>query len=214
MSPNVTANARGTERDVAASVHAALRDRLAAWVGRPLAQSDFLVGEHGKPRLAMPGPEFSIAHSGNFGLIGISAAGPIGVDIEVVRPLRMTQERQKRLIAAAAEFGPPLCDAESFPERMVLQAWVRLEAIAKATGEGMGSLLTRVGIIGGGQPASAWPASLPHRHELSVRDLSLGPDLIAAVALSPNEPGPLVRPWAHDAEAGPQAAALIATDTK
>ena len=171
---------------VTATAHRALRLLLARYVGMAAACAPFAIGPQGKPRLAgAAGPEFSLTHSGDFALVGISTAGAIGVDIEIVRPLRMTAERRQQIIAAAiAVAGRPL------PERATgdgtgsagsdaagIQAWVRLEAVAKATGEGMGRLLTRQGIIGARAPSSSGlVASIP------VVDLSLPAPLAGAVA--------------------------------
>jgi 4'-phosphopantetheinyl transferase len=90
---------------------------------------------------------FSLSHCGGLVLIGVTTAGRIGVDLEVRRELRMAERRQQVIIAAAETLvrdGLPGIGTDRF-----LQAWVVLEALAKADGRGIGHLLTRLGAVGG-----------------------------------------------------------------
>jgi 4'-phosphopantetheinyl transferase len=61
------------------------------------------------------------------------------------------------------------------PEAAFLQAWVRIEAVAKASGEGIGRLLTEYGIIGG---AKAAPRAAPYQ----ATDLGLDHGWFGALA--------------------------------
>ena len=55
---------------------------------------------------------------------------------------------RQRIVAAAASFvSRERADPDSDVD--VLRAWVRLEAVAKAGGPGIGVLLTEEGVIGG-----------------------------------------------------------------
>ena len=81
----------------------------------------------------------------------------------------MTEDRRRRVIAAAARLangqpGPPHIDADGD----VLQAWVRLEAAAKALGTGIGQLLTEEGVVGGEAVGGTTAA-----HRLDVRNLDV-----------------------------------------
>lgn len=182
----------------------ALRALLAGHVGVELARRPFAIvaGTAGKPQLdAMAGGkllEFSLAHCDSTALIAICNSGVIGVDIEAIRPVRINAERRAMLERAAAALSPsePLPDGPE--DRRFLQAWVRLEALAKATGEGVSALFGRLGVRGHSllAPRQDDPTASP----MLVRDLRLdgNPSLHAAVAgvsplLREGTPRPLVQ---------------------
>ncbi len=66
-------------------VDAVLQAILAARLGRP---PQVAIGPHGKPYLVGKELEFNASHSGALGLIAVSDAGPIGVDVEQHHALR------------------------------------------------------------------------------------------------------------------------------
>lgn len=66
---------------------------------------------HGRPRLVGSSSHVSLAYAGRLGVVAWSAAGPVGIDV--------------------AEEGPPVGE---FGDR---QEWTRIEALLKATGEGL-----------------------------------------------------------------------------
>ena len=112
----------------------ALRRLLAQASGRVPGELVFELGEHGKPALAWPGaPVFNVSHSGAYALIAIRRAGEVGVDIEIVQPMR-----DVRLLAA--QILQPgeleLCrygqDLNNF-----FQLWTIKEAVLKAWGVGL-----------------------------------------------------------------------------
>lgn len=155
-----------------------------SWRGAPYA----LAGT-GKPYLAGAPGDFSLTHVERFALVGICRGGPIGVDLEPVRPRHVADERRQRIEDAARRLagGAPLPEER---EQRLLQAWVRLEALAKCDGRGIGRLLTGLGIIGGQGLASdeAQTYLLEATALYAVHDLSL-PDLrdgasVAACALA------------------------------
>jgi 4'-phosphopantetheinyl transferase len=135
-----------------ARTRVALRALLASQLGVPSAQSPFQLSAAGKPRLAEGALEFSLSHSGRFALIALSRDGPVGVDIETRNQVNMHPDRLQAIESAATALAPdaPL-PARDDAIRFV-QAWTRLEALAKATGAGIGALLTSLGIRG---PAEA-----------------------------------------------------------
>lgn len=130
--------------------HIALRIVLSRFAGGLFDGASFSVTAAGRPYLeGARAPSFSLAHSGALAVIAVGGKGPIGVDLETARPVRMSGERQRRIVVAAAALGPlrrlPDCDdAERF-----LTAWVRLEAFAKACDFGIGRVLTAAGAVGG-----------------------------------------------------------------
>ncbi|NYJ07939.1 4'-phosphopantetheinyl transferase family protein [Petropleomorpha daqingensis] len=78
---------------------------------------------HGKPRVA-GGPQFSVSHADDVVVVAVHAARAVGVDVEAVA--RCTPDLAAVLPGHAA--GP----------EALARAWVRAEAVAKATGQGLG----------------------------------------------------------------------------
>ena len=163
----------------------------------------------GRPRIPRSlglarSPEFSLAHAGATALIGVSHDDVVGVDIEMPRDIRMSDERRARVISAAVRLAPELALPEDSDARL-LQAWVRLEAIAKATGLGIGRILTEAGAVGGSKSESSEAAP---SHGFRVADLAVGPDRFAAVAAPRLPQNSAIHTFATDA------AALTAFKTK
>jgi 4'-phosphopantetheinyl transferase len=155
----------------------ATRVVLERGAGVSLRKVDFVIASGGRPSLPEEPPFFNISHSGQAVLIAVSNSGPVGVDLEQERRLAMSDDRRRRVVAAAAKFssGPPLsagCDAD------VMKAWVRLEALSKGLGTGIGRLLTEEGVIGGATAASDATAAT----RLDVSDLEVARGYFAAVA--------------------------------
>ena len=158
------------------AAHLALRLLLARHAGLEAALAPFQTGFAGKPSLGAGQPYFSLSHSGNRALCGISWAAEIGVDIEAPRIPRLPPHRREQILAAgvALAAGEPLSPANQ--DQCFLQAWVRLEAIAKCSGEGMGRLLARLGVFSGGSTGAF------HGIGAGVRDIPLDLGFVAAVA--------------------------------
>lgn len=187
------------------AAHVSLRILLeravgAQWRGAPLTRSG-----HGKPHLEGAPVAFSLSHAPGLALIGLARSGLIGVDVERTRPVRVNEPRRGRIEAAAAALNA----AQPLPEgadQRFLQAWVRLEALAKAQGCGLGRLLTRLGLIANGEVDSG---ALGERIAAVrgaalgavVCDLRLGEGLYAAAALGPQRPFPQVC-WLPDSAGG------------
>ncbi len=179
--------------------HIALRALLAGAIGPDGARLPFEIEAQGKPRLAKeaeagaaghPPLSFSLAHCETAAMIGLACGGPIGVDLEFARVVRINADRRALLEAAAEAIAGgvalPIVDgADVDADARFLQAWVRLEAVAKATGEGISSLLGRIGARGRiAAPAQGSPAAAT---ELKVVDVTPGTVLgaFAAVAYTP-----------------------------
>lgn len=156
----------------------ATRIALERVAGRGLRQVPFEIEPGGRP--VMPGgvAHFSISHTGGAALIAVSKEMPIGIDLERTdRILKMSAERRRRVVAAAARF-PAQRTLSADTDADVIAAWVRLEAVAKARGTGIGRLLTREGVVGGGEVPEAGTSL----YAIAVRDLDIDPHHVGAVA--------------------------------
>lgn len=165
------------------AAHIALRLALERALGTRARRVAFSLSPRGKPGIVNMGAAgassplgFSLSHTKGHALIAIGAE-PIGVDIEGDRVVRIEASRRYGIEAAGARLSAlPLPDGAG----RFLQAWVRLEAAAKADGSGMASMLTRAGVYGGRRGQGVADDLLPA--ELQVSDVALGPGLYGAVA--------------------------------
>ena len=192
------------------AAHIALRIAIERAFGPDWRGVSYAVSKSGKPSLGGGSPgAFSLAHVSGLALIGITSRGTIGVDLERLRPLNMSDDRRRRIVEAAAALVParPL-PAEG--KAQFLQAWARLEALAKARGSGIGVVLTELGVLGGalGRDLSGAaggvedaprmfraPLLRAQPHDLVVGDLDAGAGLFAAVAFSAGSQVPELRPF-------------------
>ena len=116
-------------------------DRRAAWrlLEEALARRLGLAGlppaareERGRPYFpGLPGVRFSLSHSGPFCLCAL-AAGPVGADVEAVRP---RGEVLLRRGLTEAERAWCLEEADPWPRFCLL--WTRRESLGKYTGRGL-----------------------------------------------------------------------------
>lgn len=119
-----------------------VREILGAQLALPPTEVRFQYGPKGKPALLLDDAPlvFSVAHSGDLGLLAITGASPrervLGVDVERVRPLDDAVAIAERFFslaerAALRTLQPPALEAAFFT------AWTRKEAFIKALGEGL-----------------------------------------------------------------------------
>ncbi|MGJ7572270.1 4'-phosphopantetheinyl transferase family protein [Variovorax sp. RB2P76] len=123
------------QRFVAA--HIALRQALAEYTGLHHAALQLATGSFGKPSLSgHTRTQFSLSHSRGLALIAIGGRGPLGADVELLRPVpdmaalaaeHFTQREQEALAALPAHER----------ERAFLICWTRKEACLKAIGVGL-----------------------------------------------------------------------------
>jgi 4'-phosphopantetheinyl transferase superfamily protein len=158
------------ERSLAS--HSALRLILAAFTGQDPRTIRFSTGERGKPYLA-GGPQFSLSHSDHTALIAVTWSGPVGVDVERVRPDLNIAAFARGIVPA-----PDVARIEALPpHRQVdawFRAWTRLEAVAKASGAGLCVADESLG-----------------RSNFETWDLELDDQYVGAVAATPSA-GPIV----------------------
>lgn len=122
------------------SAHGALRLLLGRYLTCDPRSLHFAVSPNGKPFLESRQLQFNLSHSGDFALIAVAQSRQVGADIEQLRPMADLQ-------AVAARVCTPeelvrlsgLADLER--ECAFFAMWTRKEALAKATGEGIGAIL-------------------------------------------------------------------------
>lgn len=140
----------------------------------------------GKPVLDGADVSFSISHASGRALIALGAADEaVGIDLEARRELRLSEARRAALIEAGGRFGVlegAAAAAAGDETASVLQAWVRLEAVAKAHGCGIGRVLSAAGVLARGSRQSgdadgvALRESFLEGTQFAVVDLALPAD--------------------------------------
>ena len=158
--------------------HIALRMVLERFAGVSIRGTTYVEAAGGRPSLEKGFPHFSLAHTGTVALIAVSGAGTIGVDIEALRSLTFTPDRRQKLEAAAIRLAPDTTLPKDGDAR-TLQAWVRLEAHAKAVGSGIGAALTEAGVVGG---IASEPKMSSTNAMRAMRDLVVPGNYFAAVS--------------------------------
>jgi len=192
----------------------ALRLVLERHAGTHVRQRPFARSPLGRPSLPGFDGDFSLSHAGGLALIGVSRTGTIGVDIERPRLVRMSPPRRAAIVRAAAllmRHTFQACDPAPAPaptdsdagdagagrqppsDAVVLRAWVRLEAFAKARSTSIARVLDAAGALGQRREAVAASADRelvarfaalgPGRPDVVVLDLATPCDALAACAV-------------------------------
>jgi 4'-phosphopantetheinyl transferase len=122
-----------------AAARSMLRKILGHYLRSEPAEVRFNYGPKGKPFLdsaSSPKLHFNLSHSENLALIALTWEGPVGVDVERIRPLSDSEELAERFF----------CENENAALKNVragerfdafFDLWTRKEALIKATGDGM-----------------------------------------------------------------------------
>lgn len=118
-------------------IHSALRLRLSELLGVAAEAVPIVVGAHGRPFVAGRAAEidFNLSHSRRTGLIAISKAGTVGVDVED----RDVAADYSEMIDTIFEQHEAVCLhrlERSVRNDLFLRGWTRKEAVAKAVGTG------------------------------------------------------------------------------
>jgi 4'-phosphopantetheinyl transferase len=127
-----------TERDRVwfVSHRALVRRVLARYLGIAPAAVRIRLGSHGKPEIGPASPfSFNASRSGGLSVVAV-ALGPVGVDVERLRPVddaleladALFTERERRLLRAVVDGSR----ATSF-----MAMWTRKESVVKAFGVGL-----------------------------------------------------------------------------
>ena len=125
------------DRDRFVACHVAMREILGAALGCAPAEIEYAYGPFGKPALAASRElEFNLSHTTGLALIALGRAGPLGVDVEIVRrddpPLDVADRFFSPAELRELEATSPSDKAEAF-----FRCWTRKEAFIKALGLGL-----------------------------------------------------------------------------
>ncbi|MGW1030116.1 4'-phosphopantetheinyl transferase family protein [Streptomyces sp. NPDC002577] len=171
-----------------------LRTILAGQLGHPPGEARTLriaTEAGGRPHLSEhPGTAFSSAHTGPLGVLVVTRAGQVGVDIEQIRPARVTPRMLAYTLTPAeheqlSRLNPP--------ERVAAfhDVWTAKEAVAKATGHGLARCFTGVEIqLHPPGPDTARTVDAPARAWTIHRLTAPGYRTTAALVVDPAFPAP------------------------
>ncbi len=121
---------------------AVLRRILARYVDAEPSALRIVTAPGGKPVL-LPGPAFSVAHSGDLYAVAVSSGSSVGIDVERMRPVSRAAAIAGRWFSAE-EAGRLEQIAEDRRDVEFLRLWCAKEALAKRHGAGL-RLMTRRG---------------------------------------------------------------------
>jgi len=181
-----------------------LREILSFYTGVAPADLRFGRGEYGKPFMR-PGcrgepPHFNLSHSNGTVLFAVASDREVGVDVEHVRPGLFAAELPLRYfspceVAEISTLARPLRRAAFF------RCWTRKEAYLKARGDGLSVPLDQFDVVPLSSPPAVLLGTRDHSREVSrwsVRDLDLGPEFAAAVAVEGESARLDCRTWSPD----------------
>jgi 4'-phosphopantetheinyl transferase len=131
--------------------------------------------------------EFNVSHSGNCVLIAWSRGGPVGIDVEAVKPGRRTLLMEMaRSAFAPAEFEVLRSIKSEETAETFYRIWVRKEAVLKAEGYGLGGPMQSFSVVGQTSEGIQWfnKITLPfHDRVWSIGDLKPAPVHAASIAI-------------------------------
>lgn len=144
-------DASSRERFLTGRIH--LRFLLGALLDEVPERVPIVNGPAGKPRLgpgldAPPPLHFSVAHSGEYVSIALSASAPVGIDIEAIRPFDGMEAVARRVMTEGERRVLELLPAKRRGEAF-FGTWTRKEAVLKTIGTGFGFPPERVDVGAG-----------------------------------------------------------------
>lgn len=178
--------------------HIALRLALEARVGSEIRRAPFVRNTAGKPSLPGRSCAFSLSHTQGLALIALGREEPLGVDIERMRRVRVPAARRVPIEAEAVALAEGAALSSAGPDAQFLNAWVRIEAAAKAQGCGVGSLLERLRPRHVASPSPSVPPPEAVAPRIVVRDVPVADGVFAAIALSAGLALPPLRHFPED----------------
>jgi 4'-phosphopantetheinyl transferase len=162
-----------------------LRHLLSGYVGVAPAALRFAVSRYGKLSLEPSAVWFNVSHSADSIIYAITTIGPVGIDIEQVRPLS-DRELVAHRVFSPREWASYDTTPEPLRDQQFFHGWTRKEAFIKAIGEGLshpldafdvaltsGAPAQLLAINGDRAAAAAW----------TLQDIAVEPPYVAALAL-------------------------------
>ena len=148
--------ARERERVLWRRSRGVLRALLARYLSVKPGALHIALGPNGKPELLGDPLYFNVSHSGEIALYALARSGPVGIDVQLARPIDAARARDHVALARRALGAEPARRLalleEPQREREFLRLWTRYEAELKRRGTGIGgansSDLGDVGWIG------------------------------------------------------------------
>lgn len=164
--------------------HGFLREIISQYTNQSASTLAFNSDPHGKPGLPGSGLYFNLAYRPGRALLAVSDAGPVGVDIELLRRLPDAQALVAQLFAPAEQAAlRAAAPADYWP--LFYTIWTRKEAYAKFLGLGLAGPFAAFAVLepgAGGLPVLTAPAG----GRLTSLDLAAG--YRAAVATRADAP--------------------------
>ncbi|MCP4380586.1 MAG: 4'-phosphopantetheinyl transferase superfamily protein [Hyphomicrobiales bacterium] len=119
---------------------AGLRKVIGVRLGQPATAFSFSKARYGKPYVCLDGTRaplsFNVSHSGDFGLIALTASRPVGIDLELPRRTVDFESLGARVLAA--EERAALSQLQGFAKASFFyKLWTSKEALTKARGTGL-----------------------------------------------------------------------------
>lgn len=175
--------------DAFVAARAGLRKTLSRYLGAPPEAIEIAYGVAGKPELSGPlaadGPAFNLSHSGDWAVCAVGRRGPLGVDIELLRPLKNAAGLARRYFApaevAAWESLAELGEAELLAA--FFRCWTRKEAYLKALGDGLRAPLDSfvVSLAPGEPPRLVRPSPRDGAADWSMEEIDVAAGYLAAL---------------------------------
>ena len=117
-----------------------LRILLRVYTGLSPKEINFTFNDYGKPSLSTihknPGLHFNLSHSKQFMSVGFAKDALIGMDVELMKPLKDHLEIAKRFFS-----NSEIEQLNAFPKEKILEGfyscWTGKEAVIKLSGEGL-----------------------------------------------------------------------------
>lgn len=170
-----------------------LRRLAGAYLGLAPEGLQFQVSPQGKPFLAGSPLRFNLSHSGDWALLAFSRDRPLGIDLEVHRPVSVLGLAKR--FFQASEWTQLQGLSGDWQRQVFFDYWTAKEAYLKATGEGLGAL-SRVEIDAAQLPGDRFPlwrcssdaavtGGLLRSPTFEAQRLSLGPGYSAALVVGP-----------------------------
>jgi 4'-phosphopantetheinyl transferase len=131
--------------------------------------------QHGRPVLAGTGLHASVSHSGGVVAVAITAAGPVGVDVEAGRAIDISAVTDSVCTPAERSCVTGLGDFYAY--------WTRKEAVLKAAGDGLRRPMTDLSITPPGSAPVLLALGGDAAPACQMADLSAGDGYHAAVAV-------------------------------